>query len=151
MRHELISKDAPYDIVDFAKVQALPDAAESKQPFRSASAAPDVPVFVGKMLVTAYVALLATFALTLAHSREALFALAICAVFLAMYLSIPRIFLSVEPRQRARPSLDRFLREGLQTYTGHCSGGEAMTQMLLVPVLLTGCALAMGMIAMLVS
>jgi hypothetical protein len=151
MRHELISKDAPYDVVDLAGVQNLPNISDLKQPFRSASAAPDVPAAVGRMLVTAYVALLATFALTLAHSRESLFALAICAVFLTMYLSIPRIFLSVEPDQRTHPSLDRFLREGLETYTGHCSGGEAMTQMLLVPVLLTGCALAMGIIGIAVD
>ncbi len=91
---------------------------------------------------------LATFAVTMAHSREALFAIAICAVFLAMYLGVPRIFLGVEPKVAKCPSFDAFLYKGLETYTGHCSGKDALLQMLLVPVLLTLCGFAMGIIAL---
>jgi hypothetical protein len=146
MRHDQIAKAGPFEALDLADFQI--GLAAPQTPFRSAAAAPDIPVVVGKMLVAAYVTLLATFAVTMAHSREAVFALAICAVFLTMYLSVPRIFLGVEPKQGERPSFDAFLTRGLETYTGHCSGKEALVQMLIVPVLLTFCALAMGIVAL---
>lgn len=145
MRHEQIAKAGTYEAVDLTRLQ---DAnARAKTPFRSAAAVPDIPVAVGKMLVAAYVALLGTFALTMAHSPRAAFAIVICAVFLTMYLAVPRVFLGVEPRQGNRPSFDTFLRKGLETYTGHCSGKEVLVQMLVVPVLLTLCGLVMGVIA----
>jgi hypothetical protein len=146
MRHEQIGKPGTYEVHELADFEF--GLAQPKTPFHSAAAAPDIPVAVGRLLVAAYVALLATFAVTMAHSREALLALAICAVFLTMYLSVPRIFFGVEPKQGKRPSLDTFLEKGLETYTGHCTGKEAMVQMLIVPVLLTLCALVMGVIAL---
>jgi hypothetical protein len=146
MRHEQIVKVGTYEAIDMADFQT--ELPQLEAPFLSAAAVPDIPSAVGKMLVAAYVSLLATFAITMAHSRDALFAIAICAIFLTMYLSVPRIFLSVEPKQGERPSLDAFLTRGLETYTGHCSGKEALVQMLIVPVLLTFCALAMGIVAL---
>jgi hypothetical protein len=146
MRHEQIVKVGTYEAIDMADFQT--ELPQLEAPFRSAAAVPDIPAAVGKMLVAAYVTLLATFAVTIAHSRDALFAIAICAIFLTMYLSVPRIFLAVEPKQGVRPSFDVFLTKGLETYTGHCSGKEALVQMLIVPVLLTFCALAMGIVAL---
>jgi hypothetical protein len=146
MRHEQFAKAGTYEILDQQDFQS--ELSTVDEPFRSAAAAPDIPSAVGKMLVAAYVALLATFAVTMAHSREALFAIAICVVFLTMYLSVPRILLGVEPRQGKRPSFDIFLYKGIETYTGHCSGKEALVQMLIVPVLLTFCALFMGIVAL---
>jgi hypothetical protein len=146
MRHEQITMDGAYDRLDLTDF--LNELPQAQGPFRSARAAPDIPVGVGQMLVAAYVTLLATFAVTIAHSREALFAMGICAVFLTMYLSVPRIFFGVEPRQGKRPSYDAFLKTGLETYTGHCDGTDALVQILIVPVLLTLCALAMGIVAL---
>jgi hypothetical protein len=150
MRHEQFAKTGTktgtYEVLDLQAFQS--EISADEEPFRSAPAVPDIPPAVGKMLVAAYVALLATFAVTMAHSREAFFAIAICVVFLTMYLSVPRIFLGVEPKQGKRPSFDVFLYTGLETYTGHCSGKDALIQMLMVPVLLTFCALAMGIVAL---
>lgn len=146
MRHEQISKTGTYECLDVAKFEV--ELSPQKEVFRSAAAVPDIPASVGTMLVAAYVALLSTFAMTMAHSRDAIFAIVICFVFLTMYLSIPRIFLGAEPKQGKRPNLDTFLYKGLETYTGHCSGKEALVQMLMVPVLLTFCALAMGIVAL---
>jgi hypothetical protein len=146
MRHEQFVKGARFEVLDLNAFQVEVSAKEA--PFQSASAVPDIPPALGKMLVTAYVTLLATFAFTMAHSRQALFAIAICAVFLTMYLCVPRIFLGVEPKQGKRPSFGVFLDKGLETYAGHCSGRDALIQMLIVPVLLTVCALAMGVVAL---
>jgi hypothetical protein len=146
MRHEKFEKANRLEAHDLAKLEIA--AAQPQVPFRSAEAAPDVPAAVGRMLAGAFVALLATFAATMAHSREALFAIAICAIFLTMYFTVPRIFLGVEPKQGERPSFDMFLDNGLDTYTGHVSGKEALVQILIVPVLLTFCALTMGIVAL---
>ncbi len=149
MRHEDIAKAGPFDaleLVDFKIKLSQP-----KKPFRSAAAAPDIPPAVGRFLVASYIMLLTIFAVAFAHSKEALFAIAICAVFMAMYFSVPRIFFAVEPKQGERPNLDVFLAKGLQTYTGHCSGQDALVQMLIVPVLLTLCGFAMGIFAFLVA
>ncbi len=146
MRHEKIVTAGPYDVLEPTDFKIEPK--QPKAPFRSAAAAPDIPTAVGRSFVAAYIMLLTVFAVAFAHSREAIFALAICAVFLTTYLSIPRIFLGVEPKQGKRPDFDTFLDKGLETYTGHCSGKEALVQMLIVPVLLTLCAVAMGMIAL---
>jgi hypothetical protein len=146
MRHEQIGKAETYEKVDPASILAT--RAQPQAPFRSAAAAPDIPAAVGRMIVAAYTALLGTFAITMAHSRDMLFAMAICAVFLTMYLTIPRIFLGVEPKQGERPTLDLFLYKGMDTYTGHCNGKAALAQILIIPVLLTLCALVMGIIAL---
>ncbi len=149
MRHEKIVTAGPYDALELADFQM--ELTEPKAPFRSAPAVPDIPATVGRLLVAAYIILLTVFAVAFAHSKNSLFALAICAVFLTMYLSVPRIFLGVEPKQGKRPDFDTFLYTGLETYTGHCSGKDAMVQILIVPVLLTLCAFAMGAIALTVS
>ncbi len=145
MRHEQIENAGPYDALEPVDFQI--ERTRSKVPFRSALAVPDVPTAVGRLLVTAYAMLLTVFAVAFAHSKDSLFALAICAVFLTMYLSVPRIFLGVEPKLGKRPDLDTFLYNGLETYTGHCSGKDAMVQILIVPVLLTLCAFIMGIVA----
>ncbi len=146
MRHEKIAKAGTYEAVDLDRLQF--QAAQPETPFRSAAAVPDVPAAVGKLLVASYVTLLGTFAVTTAHSPQAMFAIAICTVFLVMYLGVPRVVLGAERGQGSRPSFGIFLRRGLETYTGHCSGKEVLVQMLVVPVVLTLCGLAVGVIAL---
>ncbi len=149
MRHEQFTKTATYEAKELTKLPA--DIQGLEKPFWSAAAVPDVPAAVGWLLVTAYVALLGAFAITMAHTKETLLAMGICAVFLTMYLAVPRIFLAVEPKQGDRPDFDIFLTKGLATYTGHCSGKDALVQMLMVPILLMLCAFTMGVIALLVT
>ena len=43
--------------------------------------------------------------------------------------------------------MSRFLSQGMQTYTGHVTGGGALAQMFIVPVLLAFAVLAIGIIA----
>jgi hypothetical protein len=147
MRHDQIGNVDTYEAIDLADFQiglAQPEAA----PFRSAAAVPDMPAAIGKMLVAAYVLLLAAFAITIAHSRGTMFDIVICAVLLTLYVSVPRILLGVEPNQGHRPSFGAFLTKGMDTATGHCSGKDALVQVLIVPVLLTCCALAIGIVAL---
>lgn len=110
-------------------------------------AVPDVPASVGIMLAATYLLIIALFAITIATAGSALFAIAIDLAFLAAFVTVPVIFLKQERDPSRRPTLTRFLSEGMQTYTGHVSGKGALAQMFIVPVLLAFAVLAIGIIA----
>lgn len=112
--------------------------------FRAAAAAPDVPVAVGGLIVASYVGLIAALAVATAGSPESIFVIAIAALFVVAFFSVPRVFLAVEDDSNSRSSFSGFLRNGIQTFTGHNSGKAALVQMLIVPVMLTLAVLAMG-------
>lgn len=158
MRHEQIKQAESYNKVDIAAVwpasaqvapAPIPEAepAFSPETFRAAPAAPDVPAGVWRLLVAAYAGLLATFALATAGSAQSLFAIAICAVFLVAFFTVPRLFLAQEPKSGRPTTFEQFLAEGMETLTGHSSGAEALVQMLIVPAFLTLGVVAMGIAA----
>ena len=111
-----------------------------------AKAAPDVPAAVGVLVMSSYMALLAVFFAFFAGSPLALFAITVCAVFVAIFFAVPRIFLAVEADPARRPSFSHFWHNGIQTLTGRTGGKDALIQMLIVPVLLTFGLLSMGII-----
>ena len=115
-----------------------------KDAFVPTPAAPDVPAAVGGMIVAAYAALIGAFFVATAGSAQSIFAITISALFVLIFFAVPRIFLAVEPKTGRRPSFDQFMRKGMETLTGHNTGGAALVQMLIVPVFLTFAALAMG-------
>ncbi len=157
MRHEILKDRDSFDTVDVAAVWPasvqlvpLPIPETENQDCQSAyaaPAAPDVPVAVGKLIVGAYVALIAAFAFATVASRESIFMIVVSAFFVIMFFSVPRIFLGIEPKCGDRPSLGRFMEEGMQTLTGHSTGAAALVQMLIVPVLLTIGVIVMGIAA----
>ena len=148
MRYEQIAIQDSYHVADVSLHSdvALPQAA----PFRSAPAAPDVPVGVGRLIVASYAGIVAAFAIGFGGDRETNFALIVVAIFVAIYLTIPRIFLGVEPRQDRRPSLNRFLSQELMTHTGQTGGKAALVQILVVPASLIFAATAMSVIAQII-
>ena len=80
-------------------------------------------------------------------SRESIFMIVVSALLVVAYFTVPRIFLHIEPAAGRRPTLARFLSDGIATMTGHTSGRDALVQMLIVPVLLTVGVIAMGIAA----
>ena len=118
--------------------------------FMSAPAAPDIPTAMGIMVVASYVALILTFIIGIAGTRDMILNLGIIVVFLTMFFAIPGIFLRTEPGGRGRPKLAQFMRSGIETATGSCSGGAALAQILIVPVFLTVSALVMSIIVAIV-
>lgn len=157
MRHEQIADKASYTKVEMpaawpasARVAPLPlveAREEAAEAFAPTPSCPDVPAAAGGLVVAAYVGLVATFAVGLTGSAQSLFAIAICGLFLAAFFAVPRIFLGLEGEAKPRPSFQRFLNEGMATMTGRSSGRDALVQMLIVPVLLTFGAAAMGIAA----
>ena len=157
MRHEQIAARGSYNKVDIAALWPVapqvapvpvPDVEEPVRiPMAPTPAAADVPAGVGVLIVGAYASLVAAFAFATAGSGHSIFMITISALFVVAFFTVPRIFLKVEPKGGHRPSLDRFLAEGMETLTGHSSGGAALVQILIVPVFLTLGALAMGIAA----
>ena len=135
MRHEQLNKIETYDIVEPQSGRVYPELA-----------VPDVPAAVGLMIVANYVLIVALFALTIASAGAAPFMIGVDLVFLAAFFSVPFIFLNMEPEGTRRPSLARFMATGMQTYTGHVTGGSALAQMFVVPASLALGVLAIGII-----
>ncbi|MEA3052714.1 MAG: hypothetical protein QOG72_1617 [Sphingomonadales bacterium] len=143
MRYEQIAASHSYDRVEAPAVWPA-EASDSATTFMPTPSAPDMPAAAGGMLVASYAALIGAFALVTAGSARSIFAIAICLFFVAMFFAVPRLFLSVEPKQQRRVGLGEFMHGGIQTLTGHCSGGAALVQMMIVPVLLTFGVLLIG-------
>ena len=128
---------APFPVPEMEPISQRPS-------FRATPAAPDVPAAVGGMVAASYAGLIAALAVATVGSAESIFVIVIAALFVIAFFTVPRIFFSVERDRGVRASLDDFLRNGMNTYTGHNSGKAALVQMLIVPVLLTLGVLAMG-------
>ena len=142
MRHEQLKNLEAFDIVEPAAITAV---AANPQPEK---AVPDVPASVGVALIGAYVSIVALFALTIATAGEAPLMIGIDVAFLAAFFTVPALFLKFEGDPAKRPSFLKFLDQGMQTYTGHVSGGGALVQMFVVPVLLAFGVLCIGITAM---
>lgn len=150
MRYESDSFEVHHPIDEIAVAWPAPSVSllplSGLGPARAASAAPDVPGSVGGLIVASYVGLIFALFVATAGSRSSIFAIAIAAIFVAIFFSVPRIFFAVEPMTEQRPGLSQFLERGMATLTGHSSGPAALVQMMIVPSLLTLAVLAMGLI-----
>lgn len=143
MRHEQLAKKDTFDVVEpasLAAIEAVPAGPEA--------AAPDVPASVGILMGAVYFVLIAILAVTIANRGQGLLVIAVDLAFLAAFLAVPAIMLKFEGDPARRPSLSRFMSQGIQTYTGHISGSGALAQMFVVPVLLSLGVLAIGIVAM---
>lgn len=113
---------------------------------RGEHAARDLPAAVGWMIFAAYAAILVAFAWAFFGSADVEFNIGVCAVYLAMYLGVPWVFLKSDISPVKRPDLADFLEQGLSTWTGHVSGRAAIAQMLTIPVAVAFAALGIGVI-----
>lgn len=143
MRHEQLDRPQTFDLVDPSAIATM---TPSPQPEK---AAPDVPALVGKMLVGVYLAIVALFALTIANAGQGSFMIVVDLAFLSAFFSVPALFFRTEGDPAKRPSMLKFLDQGMQTYTGPVSGAGALVQMFVVPVLLAFAVLCIGIVAML--
>lgn len=149
MRYEQISLKHSYRVADVSLQTDV--AVLQSAPFHAESAVPDIPVGVGRLIVASYVGIVVAFAIGFGGDRDTNFALTIVAFFVAIYLTVPSIFLGVEPKPNQRPSLNQFLSEGMMTCTGWTGGKAALVQILIVPACLIVAAVAMSAIAIMVG
>lgn len=142
MRQQELRNSQAYDVVDAPVAEPAVRASP-------AAAAPDMPKAAGAFMVVAYASLMGAFVVTI-HGARADFAIVIALFYLVMFFAIPALFLRVERRRTRRPDLVQFLDRGIDIATGHISGGGALVQMLIVPVLLAFGVLVMGITYLLV-
>ena len=149
MRHEQVKLRESFDILDAAEIWPRADTSiampVSELDQRPAPAAPDVPAAVGRGIVAVYAGLIGIFFLTMGGSGEARFMIAISGFYVAMFLGVPRLFVAVEKDPARRPDLGRFMAEGIDTHTGPMSGGSALAQIFVVPLLLAAAILTIGL------
>lgn len=112
--------------------------------FRATPAAPDVPAAVGGMIAASYAGLIVALALATASSAESIFAIVVAGLFVIIFFTVPRIFLAVERDGGERTDFDAFMRNGMETFTGHNSGKAALIQILIIPIMLTLAVISMG-------
>lgn len=144
MRHEELRKSDAFEVVEAPKEVKAAEARAHPAP-----AVPDMPKAAGVFMIIAYAALMGAFALTI-HGARASFAIVIAAFYVMMFFGIPAVFLGTEGDRTRRPDLVQFLDRGIDTATGPISGGGALVQMLIVPVLLAFAVFAMGITYLLV-
>lgn len=117
--------------------EPVPAVVDEALAFRAAPAAPDVPSSVGVLLFAIYAALIGALALATAGGGQSILAIVIASFFVLTFFTVPYLIFRQEPREGRRPAMEEFLEKGLATHTGHCGGGAALVQMLIVPGLLT--------------
>ena len=115
----------------------LPESPTEASQFLAEEAMPDVPASIGMMLFAVYFGLITALAIATAGPGESKMALVIAGLFVVAFFTVPRFIFAQEPKQGRRPAFGRFLANGMQTLTGHCTGSAAMIQMFVVPVALT--------------
>ena len=126
--------------------EPVPAIVNESLAFRAAPATPDVPASVGVLLFGCYLALVGALALATAGPGQSSFMLVIAALFVVAFFAVARFIFAQEPQVVRRPGMERFLARGIDTYTGPCTGGAAMVQMFVVPVLLTLGMLAIALV-----
>jgi len=109
--------------------------------------APDLPPAVGFCLVAAFAWTIGAYLITFWSDLRALEMVVVDIVYVAVYLGVPWIILMIEPRTGRNPTMATFLDRGLQTWTGHLKGWEALVQILLIPVALAVATTAMCLVA----
>jgi hypothetical protein len=129
---------------------ARPNDLPVRTPVMGEAAAPDVPAAVGWMILGTYALIVASFLMLFARDMEAGLMAAISAVYFTVYLGVRAMLFRTEARSGAI-DLKRFLRDGLDTWTGHVGGYEAIVQILLIPVALTVAITTIGIISIIAS
>ncbi len=128
-----------------AKIIALPIAPEAEPEIATpCSAAPDLPIAVGRLIVLSYFSLIGVFFAFMAKSPLAAFMITISGLFVLIFMTVPVIFLRTENDPTTRPGFSQFMYEGIDTLTGRVKGRDVLVQMLIVPVFLTVGLAVMG-------
>lgn len=139
------------EIMPVARPRDLPvRALAARAPVMGEAAVPDVPRAVGLMILGVYALIMAAFLVLFARDTEAGLMVAISGAYLTIYLGVPAVFFRTEGRS-GDIDLDRFLKDGLNTWTGHVGGHEAIVQILLIPTALAIAITAIGIISIAVS
>ena len=130
----------------FSRVEVAPPAA-TRAVAVPQPATPHLPSAVGWLMLLAYAALMGAFLLFFGGSGSTAFVIVIGFFFLAVYAAVPFVFLRLQARNPDQATWTRFFERGLETWTGHLSGRQALVQILAIPVALAIAVIGIGLAA----
>ncbi len=111
----------------------------------------DLPPVLHAAVFALFAGFLAIMGATFAGDRMGI-VMAICGVSLAGMFGVPALFQLMGPAHSDRATgMAGFRRDGIDCHTGHLSAGEASAQMLILPVLILGWAVAIAVITAVVA
>jgi hypothetical protein len=117
-----------------------------ESPTTHAPAAPDVPKRVGYAVIGALGFAMLCFMAFFSGTGEARFMTAISLFYLTVYLAVPVVFFRIHRRSPRQVDWPTFMKQGINTWTGHLTGREAFIQIMTIPVALVVAAIAMGIV-----
>lgn len=103
----------------------------------------DMPPGVYKVAVFCWAAFMAVFWITFFFSTSALFMVIVGTVYAVMFFGVPYVMSRMAPKS-SFPSMREFIHGRLDTFCGPIEAGEALLQVLLVPLALTVGGIAIG-------
>jgi hypothetical protein len=99
------------------------------------------------MLVGTFAWIIGAYLVTFWSDLQALEMVVVDIVYVSVYLGVPWLILKLEPKTGPNPTFAQSMRRGLQTFTGHLTGAEALAQILTIPVALAIATTAMCLVA----
>lgn len=138
---------APAPLPGLGVAAPLGQPANDDHPHLPERLVPDLPAAVGFMLVGAFAWIIGAYLITFWGELQALEMVVVDAVYVTVYLGVPWLVLRLEPRTGPNPPLADFMRRGLDTFTGHLTGKEALFQILTIPVALAAATTALCLVA----
>lgn len=132
--------------VEYEDAAAIPAQADIHHfPAVKAQAVMDPRIY--KIALVCWIGFLSVFWLTFWMSANALFMVVVGTFYAAVFFGVPyAMSRQVKTRPDTAKSLFTFLREPFATIDGVMSGGEALLQVVLVPLCLTAGGIAIGII-----
>lgn len=136
----MTAKYEPQLLAEVADVRAVPVETETDRTF-------ELPNALLVATVGLYFAIVAVFAVGF-RDLGLIVPIAICVTYIAMAFGTPAMWTRMKPETKSAPlSWARFARTGIDTYTGRLGATEASIQVLILPVLILGWAIATTVIA----
>ena len=110
----------------------------------------ELPISLYTATVGSYLAFLGVMAVGF-QSRDMVVPMVVFVAYIVMLFGVPMLWARMKPANPSRAlSWSEFMRNGIDTWTGRTSGGEAALQVLILPVLVVFWGLAVVTIAALV-
>jgi hypothetical protein len=132
-----------------AQARITPEAHALPARTHNLPVATTLPTAVPAIAAAGYAGILAAFWLSFAANAEAGLSIAIGIVYAAVYFGVPYVLVRTADRHAppSRPkSLSDFTHGRFDTNSGQISGTAALVQIVLIPVSLALCAVAIGVI-----
>lgn len=135
--------------IDHARLLASEEVVSAPAPRACEDHGFELPPAVFRTMAALFFGFLAVLAVGLAEP-QLIVPMGVNFAFLTAFFAVPAIFVGAAPGESHSLRWSEFMRKGIQTATGHSTGGEAVVLILVLPALIFFWALAIVTIVALV-